>query len=266
MNQLTRTARSRLRAFLHDTRTRACAAATALFGALSLFLSVCQQSEQQRHDLLPAAGLWDGISSGRWLLHLLGKLTEKLWGVYNVPLFSGLLALLLLALTSAVLVRALDIRSRALSFALAAVTASAAPIASLMLFQFTVHYYALALLLIASAACLMRSRKPFAFAWRFPAGRVLAWHLSGVFPVFCRFAASDDPRIVSAARDAAQGADLLRPALPRRACGELSALLADPPRSARPARREAERLSGHERHGKPLPAWHSARLREVFSA
>lgn len=162
MNQLTRTAHSRLRAFLRDTRTRACAAATALFGALSYFyLFANNLNNNDTISCLPQ-GFGTGISSGRWLLHLLGKLTEKLWGVYNVPLFNGLLALLLLALTSAVLVRALDIRSRALSFALAAVTASVAPIASLMLFQFTVHYYALALLLIASAACLMRSCKPLA--------------------------------------------------------------------------------------------------------
>ena len=105
MNQLTRTARSRLRAFLRDTRTRACAAATALFGALSYFyLFANNLNNNDTISCLPQ-GFGTGISSGRWLLHVLGKLTEKLWGVYNVPLFNGLLALLLLALTSAVLVR-----------------------------------------------------------------------------------------------------------------------------------------------------------------
>ena len=159
MNQLTRTARSRLNTFVLDRRTRACAAATAIFGALSyLYLFLNEINNNDMISCLPE-GYGTGLSSGRWLLSVLGTVDRALWGVYNVPMLNGLLALVLLALTSAVLVRALGIVSPRLSFALAAVTASAAPIASLMLFQFTVHYYALALLLIACAARLTRSRR-----------------------------------------------------------------------------------------------------------
>ena len=61
MNQLTRTARSRLRAFLRDTRTRACAAATALFGAL---IGLMPQVKLLHMGLLLAGAAALGLSFG----------------------------------------------------------------------------------------------------------------------------------------------------------------------------------------------------------
>lgn len=155
--------RSRLKRFLCSPDSRSCYWATGIFGILSyLYLFVNNISNNDMIACLPQ-GYGTGISSGRWLLHLLGALTDRVWGAYNVPLFNGLLALILLALTSALLVRLLGLKSKRLCFCVAAVTASAAPIASTMFFQFTVHYFALALFMTVAAAYLLRRSGLLAF-------------------------------------------------------------------------------------------------------
>lgn len=147
---------TRTRNFLRSRESKRCYLATAIFGALSyLYLFVNNINNNDMTACLPR-GYGTGLSSGRWLLQILGGLTDRLWGAYNVPVFQGILALCLLALTSAVLVRLLELKNGKLCFALAAVTAAAAPIASTMFFQYTVHYFTLALLLIAVAAWLVK--------------------------------------------------------------------------------------------------------------
>lgn len=143
-------------AFLRSRESRVCYLATAIFGTLSyLYLFVNNINNNDMIASLPK-GYGTGVTSGRWLLHLLGTLVDRIWGTYNVPLFNGLVALLLLALTSAVLVRVLELRRRSVCFAVAAVTAAASPIASTMFFQFTVHYFVLALLCVVVAAYLLK--------------------------------------------------------------------------------------------------------------
>ena len=151
-----RRGKRRLLSFLRCPESRVCYLATAIFGTLSyLYLFVNNISNNDMIACLPR-GYGTGVTSGRWLLHLLGGLTDRIWGAYNVPLFNGLLALILLGLTSALLVRVLELHSKPLCFAVAAVTAAAAPIASAMFFLFTVHYFALALLCIVAAAYLLK--------------------------------------------------------------------------------------------------------------
>lgn len=154
----------RVRGFFRDRRSRACFLGTALFGALSylyLFTNLVNNN-----DMIACTpwGYGTGLSSGRWMLYALAAVVERVWGLWNVPMFNGLLALLLLGLTSAVLVRLFGIQSKKLCFCLAAITASAAPIASMMLFTFTVHYYMLALLLLVCGAYLLTKRGGLRFA------------------------------------------------------------------------------------------------------
>lgn len=142
----------RLKAFLCSSESRCCYLATAIFGTLSyLYLFVNNINNNDMIVCMPA-GYGTGITSGRWLLQLLGDLTDRIWGVYNVPLFSGILALALLALTSAVIVKLLELKSPKVCFSVAAITATAAPIASSMFFLFTIHYFAFALLCVVTAA------------------------------------------------------------------------------------------------------------------
>ncbi len=156
-------AAGRIKNFLYSKRTRMCFYATAIFGALAyLYLFVNNINNNDMIACMPH-GYGTGISSGRWMLHLLGTLVDRIWGTYSLPLFNGVLTLILLAFSSAILVRALEIQNTKLCFALAAITATVAPIASTMFFLFTAHYYALALLLLTLAAYLVRQGTPLRF-------------------------------------------------------------------------------------------------------
>ena len=174
----------RLVSFLRCSESRICYLATAIFGALSyLYLFVNNISNNDMIACLPK-GYGTGVTSGRWLLQLLGGLTDRVWGAYNVPLLSGLLALILLALTSALLVRVLELRSKSLCFAVAAVTAAAAPIASAMFFLFTVHYFALALLCIVAAAYLLKQSSLISFIGAAVLGACSLGIYQAYFPYF----------------------------------------------------------------------------------
>lgn len=178
--------RNRIYGFLCDPRTRTCLLATAIFGTLSyLYLFVNNINNNDMIVCLPE-GYGTGLTSGRWGLYFLGEVTRRIWGVYNVPVFNGVLALLLLALSSAVLVRVLELRHRGLCFALAAITAVFAPIGALMFFGFTAHYYALAIALMAAAACLLKQRRWTAFF----AGSLLAACSLGIYQAYFPFLAA----------------------------------------------------------------------------
>lgn len=178
--------RSRLYAFLRSPQTRMCLLATAIFGALSyLYLFVNNINNNDMIVCLPE-GYGTGLTSGRWALYLLGEVTRRVWGCYNVPVFNGVIALLLLAFTSAVLVRVLELKSRWLCFALAAITAVFAPIGALMFFQFTAHYYAFALALTAVAAYLLKQRHWAAFL----GGVLLAAFSLGIYQAYLPFLAA----------------------------------------------------------------------------
>lgn len=178
--------RHRLYDFLQCRQTRLCFLATAIFGTLSyLYLFVNNINNNDMIVCLPE-GYGSGITSGRWGLYLLGELTRKVWGVFNVPVFNGVLALILLAFTSAVLVRVLELESTWLCFSLAAITATFAPIGAMMFFQFTVHYYSFAILLMALAAYLLKKRHWAAFL----GGCLLAACSLGIYQAYFPFLAA----------------------------------------------------------------------------
>ncbi len=98
------------------------------------------------------------ITSGRWGLLLLTQAVDRLWGGhYNVPAFNILLALCLVALCSALLVRVLELRKPSLCIALSAITATAPALGSTMFFAYSVQYYTLAILLtVVAVYCLKK--------------------------------------------------------------------------------------------------------------
>lgn len=162
MKQIT-SLRRRIYCFLRSSQTRMCLIATAIFGTLSyLYLFVNNINNNDMIVCLPE-GYGTGLSSGRWGLYLLGELTRSIWGVFNVPVFNGVAALIVLAFTSAVLVRVFELKNRWSCFSLAAITATFAPIGAMMFFQFTIHYYSIAIFLMAAAAYLLKKRHWAAF-------------------------------------------------------------------------------------------------------
>lgn len=120
------------------------------------------------------------------MLYLLGETVDGLWGLWNVPIFNGILALALLALASAILARVLGLQNSKLCFCLAAITVSVPPIASMMFFAFTIHYYMLALLLMVCAAYLLTKRSML----RFAAAVVLIACATGIYQAYLPFLAA----------------------------------------------------------------------------
>lgn len=166
--------------FLGEERSRMCYYATALFGLLAYaYLFFNHVNNNDMISCIPY-GYGSGLSSGRWMLHILNLLADKIWGSYPVPLFNGLLSLVFLALTSAVLVRVLELRGKWQAFALAAITATAAPIGSIFFFLFTTHFYMLALLCMALAAWLLKKHS----VWNFSAGVFLAACSLGIYQAY----------------------------------------------------------------------------------
>jgi len=68
-----------------------------LFGFVNVLHNYDDIAQQPR-------GYGTGISSGRWLLSLLGDSAEWLGGNYNLPLVNGLLFIALLAISAGLLV------------------------------------------------------------------------------------------------------------------------------------------------------------------
>lgn len=97
-----------------------------------------------------------GLSSGRWFLSLLGDFMEEWWGNYSLPLFNGLIAVLLLAAAACLIISLLEIKSCALALPAAAVFTAFPSAGIAMLYIYTVHYYAFAVLLAVTGAWLTK--------------------------------------------------------------------------------------------------------------
>lgn len=99
-------------------------------------------------------GYGTGLPSGRWSLELIAGAVEKLWGNFNLPLFCGFAAVLLLAVSACVIIRMLGIRPALAQAACSAVFTAFPAMGSTMLYIYTAHYYAFAVLLAVTGAWL----------------------------------------------------------------------------------------------------------------
>lgn len=99
-------------------------------------------------------GYGTGITSGRWLLTILGDLTGALELSYNLPLVNGVLFLLLIALSAVMVTAVLQIRSRTFGALTGMLFAVFPSVAATMFFRYTVVYYGIALLLTVAAVWL----------------------------------------------------------------------------------------------------------------
>ncbi|MBR2664489.1 MAG: glucosyltransferase domain-containing protein, partial [Clostridia bacterium] len=114
------------------------------------------------HDDIQAL-FWEGstISSGRWMLHVLGWL-EKLFfesGHFSLPAFNGLFALCMLAAAAAALVHLLKIRRKVCCMGLGCLMAVFPTVTALLGYMFTIHYYMLAMVMIVVSTCLICGKR-----------------------------------------------------------------------------------------------------------
>ena len=92
-------------------------------------------------------GYGAGIASGRWFLEYLAEAVRTLWGTNTLPLFNGLLSVVLVALTACLTVSVLELRARPFRILTGLLYVAFPSFAMTMLFMFTVGYYAFALFL-----------------------------------------------------------------------------------------------------------------------
>ena len=110
----------------------------ALFNILHNYDNILQQPR----------GYGAGITSGRWLLSLMGDFLDKYLDLsYNLPLVNGLLFLVLIALSAAVVVNILQIKNRVSSVLIGCMMVTFPAVCATMAFRFTVVYYGFSLLL-----------------------------------------------------------------------------------------------------------------------
>ena len=92
-------------------------------------------------------GFGTGLRSGRWFLSMLGTLVKKLFGGYNIPYLSGLLFVLLVAVSAAVVVATLRLEKKRWAAFVGATFVVFPTISAIMLYKHTVLYYGIAILL-----------------------------------------------------------------------------------------------------------------------
>jgi len=97
------------------------------------------------------------VAAGRWSLHLLSWIEDLFFldGHFSMPLYNGIIAIFCIAVTACMLVKMLKIRSRVLCACLGCVMAAFPCITGLFAYEFTIHYYMFALILMVESAYLM---------------------------------------------------------------------------------------------------------------
>ncbi len=116
----------------------------------------------KNHDNILMTGYGAGTSSGRWFLGWFGDIVHDVWGNYNIPLFNGLLSILLLALAAYFGVLLFDIRDLVLCVLWGGCFLAFPAVTSMMFYMYTIPYYSLAILMVmASVYCTVRYK----FGW-----------------------------------------------------------------------------------------------------
>ena len=137
-------------AFLSALLTGVAAHAFALVNILHNYDNILQQPK----------GYGAGVTSGRWMLTLLGDFCQNVLDLgYNMPLTNGLVFLVLIALSAAFLVDILDIRRKGSAVLTGCVMATFPAVCATMVFRYTAPYYGVSLLLSVLAVWVASKNK-----------------------------------------------------------------------------------------------------------
>ena len=105
------------------------------------------------------SGYGTGISSGRWVLTVLGDFLKKNFGNYNLHWLNGVIFLAFIAVTVGIFVAIFEIKSRKAAAVVAMLFVSFPTATSTILFRFTAGYYGFAIFLAVLAAwCAVKSK------------------------------------------------------------------------------------------------------------
>lgn len=93
------------------------------------------------------SGTGSSIQNGRWLLFILSNFVERIWGHYQIPLFHGIAAILMLAFCGCLICEILEIRSKAFATFIVALCVVFPSAGDTMIYATGAVYFALAELL-----------------------------------------------------------------------------------------------------------------------
>lgn len=118
---------------------------THLFGLVNIMHNYDDIAQQP-------GGYGTGITSGRWLLSILGDLSDKVGVDYNLPYLDGVVFLLLIACAAGVLVSTFRLRSHLSAAAVGMLFAAFPSTFSTLVFHYTAKYYGIGVLCAVLAA------------------------------------------------------------------------------------------------------------------
>lgn len=130
------------------TRYRIVFCVTLVTGLLSYGFIMTNVLNNYDNIACTPGGYGTGISSGRWFLTVLGDLVTRYWGNYTLPLFNGMIAVILISVSACIVISVLHIRSAFFAGVWGMIFMAFPTLAATMLFMYTVHYYAFAVFLI----------------------------------------------------------------------------------------------------------------------
>jgi len=125
-------------------------------------------------------GYGAGVSYGRWFLSVLGDFVTKFLDLgYNLPVVDGLALLVMVALSSALIVDLLKIRSRTSAILLGCLMATFPTAAATLAFRYAAGYYSFGLLLSVLAAWVLDKGK-----WGLPVSALCTALSLGIYQAY----------------------------------------------------------------------------------
>lgn len=101
------------------------------------------------------SGYGTGAESGRWFLRILGDIFGAQFGNYSLPFVNGMISLVLLSVSAALIANMFQLQSRLLAVALGGLFVSFPAVTSTFLFMYTAAFYSAAVFFCVLAAWLV---------------------------------------------------------------------------------------------------------------
>lgn len=149
--------------FIKSKNTIYCFISSLFFGLLSYLYFFTNNLNNYDNIAITPAGYGTGTISGRWFLNEFGNFIGDMWGNYNIPIFNGMLSILILAFSSCIIIKIFEIKDKWLCILIGGITVVFPPIASAMFFSYTVGYYALAIFFVVLGIYLVKEFKVLGF-------------------------------------------------------------------------------------------------------
>lgn len=122
-----------------------------ILGGLAHLFTLTNVLQNYDNIAIVPGGYGTGLTSGRWLLTVLGNFIKKIWGNYNLPFFNGLLTIFLLCISACLIVEILDLESISMCIVWGGIFLCFPTVTSTLFFMYTAPYYALAVLFVIAS-------------------------------------------------------------------------------------------------------------------